>query len=133
MTNQLRATRTKVELRTLARQAGHEVAGEGAIQIRQANEQKNISKAVSVGPIKDTLWAALERAQEYTAKVLEFTGTSPSPYAACPSCGYDMTVITVRPTFLREGCEDINYACTKCGTQSQRTAKASNTAVRRRS
>jgi DNA-directed RNA polymerase subunit RPC12/RpoP len=49
---------------------------------------------------------------------------SPSPYAACPSCGYDMIAISVTPTFLREGCENISYACKKCGTQMQRTVKS---------
>ena len=76
-------------------------------------------------PIEVTLWAALNRAQDCNAKVLEFTRTSPSPNPACPTCDYDMTVITIAPAFLREGCEDISYACEKCGTQIQRRVKSS--------
>lgn len=45
--------------------------------------------------------------------------TNLSPHPACPTCGYDMTVITVAPAFLREGCKDISYVCEKCGTQMQ--------------
>jgi DNA-directed RNA polymerase subunit RPC12/RpoP len=51
--------------------------------------------------------------------------TTPSRYAECPSCGYEMTVTAVSPTFLREGWEDISFACKRCGTQSRRRVKSS--------
>jgi len=85
----------------------------------------NAATAATAGPLKDPLSAALQRAQDHRSKVLGFTRTNPSPYAACPSCGYDMIVTSVAPSFLREGYEDIRYTCKKCGAQTQRKVKSS--------
>ncbi len=85
--------------------------------------QTSVTKAIPPRPVEDTLSAALNRSQDSNAKVLEFTRASPSPHPACPTCGYDMTVITAAPAFLREGCEDISYACENCGTQMQGRVK----------
>jgi DNA-directed RNA polymerase subunit RPC12/RpoP len=125
-----------VASKTHAPQSGREIARKGIMQIRQNREQASAANmravvvADAAGPGNDPLSAALERAHHDYArsrrsKVLEFTRTSPSLYAACPSCGYDMTVTSAIPTFLREGCEDIAYTCKKCGTQIQRTVKSS--------
>lgn len=69
--------------------------------------------------------AAQERARDYRSEVLGFARTIPFPYAACPACGHDMIAVSVAPTFLREGCEDINYTCKKCDAQIQRRVKSS--------
>jgi transcription elongation factor Elf1 len=69
--------------------------------------------------------AALERARDYHSKALEFTRAIPFPYAACPACGHDMVATSVTPTFLRDGCEDINYICKRCDAQMQRRVKSS--------
>jgi hypothetical protein len=110
-----------VDSMTYAPQVGHEIAGKDAIQI----DHKKIGTAGAAGPLKDSLSAALQRAQDHHSRVLEFARTSPPPDAACPSCGYDMIVSSVTPTFLRESCEDINYTCEKCGAELQRTIKSS--------
>jgi DNA-directed RNA polymerase subunit RPC12/RpoP len=80
--------------------------------------------AGAAGLHRGSLSAALQRAQDYRSKAGELARMSPPRYAACPSCGYDMIVTSVAPVFLREGCEDINYTCEKCGTQLRRTVKS---------
>ena len=125
MENQLGATGTgaqtsmpfgsPVEPRIHAPQAGHGIAEKSAMQIRKSHERLSAATAGDAGPLKASLSAA----------AFEFTRTTPSPYAACPSCGYDMIVTSVTPTFLREGCEYINYTCKRCGTQMQRMVKSS--------
>jgi len=67
--------------------------------------------------------AALERAPDYHSEALELTRAIPFPYAACPACGHDMVAISVAPSFLREGCEDINYTCKRCDAQIRRRVK----------
>jgi DNA-directed RNA polymerase subunit RPC12/RpoP len=79
--------------------------------------------AGAAGPLGNPLSAALDRAHSFQAKASDLAGTGPSSYVACPSCGYDMIATSVIPTFLREGHEDINYTCKKCGAQIQRTVK----------
>jgi len=78
-----------------------------------------IGKPTSARPLKDTLSAALERAQACSPKVPRSPRPTPPP-ASWPSCGFDMTVITVTPTFRRDDCQDVNYRCEKCGTQMHR-------------
>jgi rRNA maturation endonuclease Nob1 len=82
------------------------------------------------GPLKDPLSAALERArasyfEDYHSKHLDCARTHPPPETACPSCGYDMSVTAVSPTFLRDGWDDVTYTCARCGTQILRTVKSS--------
>jgi hypothetical protein len=71
--------------------------------------------------------AALEHARDYYSKALEFTRAIPFPYTACPARGHDMVAISVAPTFLREGCEDINYTCKRCDAQMRRSVKSAET------
>ncbi|HLN11088.1 MAG TPA: hypothetical protein VK281_19315 [Xanthobacteraceae bacterium] len=91
---------------------------------------------------RDTLSAALERADNTNARVhynaeahcnaeVPEGPRTASQYAACPSCGYDMTVITVTPTFLRDDYEDVNYECEKCRTQIHRQVKSKSVRVDR--
>jgi hypothetical protein len=79
-----------------------------------------ITKSQSVHVTEDSLSAAAS-AEDRNAKAL--MRTSPPPYPTCPSCGYDLTTITRTPTFFREGYEDIDYECEKCGAQEQRRVK----------
>jgi len=82
-----------------------------------------IARPASGRPVKDTLSAALERARDFNAGIPRNSRTTPPP-ATCPSCGYDMTVINVTPTFRRDDCEDVSYKCEKCGTQMHRQIRS---------
>jgi uncharacterized protein with PIN domain len=85
--------------------------------------QTGITKVQSVCPTEDSLSVVSRRAQDRDAKALEFMRTSPSRYPACPSCGYDLTEISRTAAILREGYEDIDYECEKCGAKEQRRVK----------